>query len=131
MVNALASSSRQYELWMNSNQLLQCGRTYPALFPQTLDEILQQSSPRFENAGRVTSRGAFLTLSISESPKDAAACLLSQILEESVPPRYFLSQRAAAGILRRAEKRGRELPPSLHAALELVAQMTIRPKRDT
>lgn len=31
--------------------------------------------------------------------------------------KYYLSARACAGILRRAEKRGRELPPMLEAAL--------------
>src|SRR5207249_3565471 len=38
-----------------------------------------------------------------------------------VPPRFFLSPRAARGILRRAEKRGRELPHRLHQALESLA----------
>jgi len=72
----------------------------------------------------------FWTLSTSEwnhtlapSLSDDGVCSLSDILEGSgtVPQRYFLSARACAGILRRAEKRGKSLPPSLHAALEAVA----------
>jgi hypothetical protein len=64
----------------------------------------------------------FLTLSSSEWPKDAAVCSLSDILERgSVPQRYYLSPRACAGILRRAEKRGKELPPALLKALKAVA----------
>jgi hypothetical protein len=44
---------------------------------------------------------------------------LSDVLEAShrVPERYSLSQKACAGILRRAEKRGKKLPPMLEAAL--------------
>jgi hypothetical protein len=38
-----------------------------------------------------------------------------------VPAKYSLSARAASGILRRAEKRGRVLPEHLAAALESVA----------
>jgi DNA (cytosine-5)-methyltransferase 1 len=38
-----------------------------------------------------------------------------------IPRRYYLSPKACAGILRRAEKRGKSLPPQLRAALEAVA----------
>jgi hypothetical protein len=38
-----------------------------------------------------------------------------------VPGRYSLSARAAQGILRRAEKRGRTLPPHLLDALRAVS----------
>jgi len=46
------------------------------------------------------------------------------MLEPSVPQKFFLSARAARGILRRAERRGRELPPLLHEALLQVAEST-------
>jgi DNA (cytosine-5)-methyltransferase 1 len=55
-------------------------------------------------------------------PNDAAVCSLSQVLEKgSIPRRYFLSSTACAGILRRAEKRGKKLPAPLQAALMAVA----------
>ena len=38
-----------------------------------------------------------------------------------VPPQFYLSARACAGILRRAEKRGKALPEPLRRALEAVA----------
>src|SRR5204863_119653 len=57
------------------------------------------------------------------SPNVAVGCSLSDVLENHVPPRFFLSPRAAQGILRRAEKRGRMLPSRLQAALESLAQM--------
>jgi hypothetical protein len=62
-------------------------------------------------------------LNISESPNDADVCSLSQVLEQgSIPQRFFLSSTACAGILRRAEKRGKILPPALHEALRSVAE---------
>jgi hypothetical protein len=39
----------------------------------------------------------------------------------TVPERFFLSPRAAAGILRRAERRRRELPRALREALVALA----------
>ena len=66
--------------------------------------------------------GGFSTLNISEWPNDAAVCSLSQILETGpIPQRFFLSAKACQGILRRAEKRGKELPEMLKRALEAVA----------
>jgi len=59
--------------------------------------------------------------SISEWPKDAAVCSLSQVLETDVARKYYLSPKACAGILRRAANRGKELPPQLAAALQAVA----------
>lgn len=54
---------------------------------------------------------------------------LSSILELNVSERYFLSPIACKGILRRAEKRGKDLPPALFAALKAVA-MSITPEPD-
>ena len=66
--------------------------------------------------------GGFSTLNISEWPNDAAVCSLSQILETGpIPQRFFLSAKACQGILRRAEKRGKELPEQLARALKAVA----------
>jgi hypothetical protein len=68
------------------------------------------------------SRIEFWTLSISEWPSDAVVCSLSDTLETGVvPQRFYLSAKACAGILRRAERRGKELPPPLRLALEAVA----------
>jgi len=77
------------------------------------------------------SRGVYLTLNISEWPKDAAVCSLSDIVETGeLPQRYYLSPKACAGILRRAEKRHRQLPHLLQAALERAALTIIKPKPD-
>ena len=47
---------------------------------------------------------------------------LSQILESKTSDKYYLSPTACRGIIRRAEKRGKELPPALMHALKAVAQ---------
>ena len=62
-------------------------------------------------------------LNTSEWPNDAVVCSLSSVLDpaQSIPSRFFLSSKACAGILRRAEKRGKDLPPLLLAALTEVA----------
>ncbi len=55
-------------------------------------------------------------------PSVGAVSSLSDILETGdVPQRFFLSAKACEGILRRAEKRGKSLPPSLQEALQAVA----------
>lgn len=63
--------------------------------------------------------GEYWTLNTGASPKDAVESSLSRILQETVPRRYYLSKTACLGILRRAEERGKDLPPQLEAALEL------------
>lgn len=58
------------------------------------------------------------TLNTGESPSAVEESTLSQILEEDAPEKYSLSAKACAGILRRAERRGKELPQMLREALE-------------
>ena len=66
--------------------------------------------------------GVFWTLNSSAWPNDASVCSLSSVLETGpIPQRYFLSARACSGILRRAAKRGKELPEALRHALAAVA----------
>lgn len=78
-----------------------------------------QASPEATPISTV-SHGGCWTLSISESPNDAVECLLWQVLEREVAPKYYLSKEGAAGILRRAERRGKTLPPLLESALKNV-----------
>ena len=74
-------------------------------------------------APKEQSRGESSTPNISEWPNDADVCLLSQALETTlIPQRFFLSSTACEGILRRAAKRGKQLPPTLQAALEDTAK---------
>lgn len=71
----------------------------------------------------IQSLGARWMRSIGECPKDVEGSGLSQILEDDVPLKYYLSEKACLGILRRSEKRGLPLDPRLKAALQMQACM--------
>lgn len=80
------------------------------------------SCPRWMTSGMVW-HGEYWTRNSSEWPRDAAVCSLSDVLEtRNLPPKYFLSPKACAGIIRRAEKRGKSLPPLLDSALRRVTR---------
>lgn len=112
----------------------ECSVTSPtpsAAFSQLLSEKGTRWNRQGENgqtlvvclAPKEQRRGGWLTPNISEWPNAAVVCLLSQVLEKgSTPSKYFLSSTACAGILRRAEKRGKTLPPLLHQALMHIAR---------
>ncbi len=80
-------------------------------------------SPKWGSVGML-GHGECWTRNGSEWPsadEGSSACSLASILEPSVAPKYFLSPKACAGILRRAEKRGKTLPEALSRALLSVA----------
>lgn len=66
--------------------------------------------------------GAWLTelstYNIGVAPSVGKESTLSQILEANVPEKYYLSAKACEGILRRANKRGKQLPEMLETALK-------------
>ena len=84
-----------------------------------------ESWTKWQNWGRWSSTGPSWTLNGSECPNDDGvfSSSLSSILlsPNDVPSRYYLSSRAASGILRRANNRGKALPPMLEQALQAVA----------
>ena len=88
--------------------------------------ISEWSSPDLLNSG-IAWDGQYWTRDTSESRNAAAACSLSQALEDEVPSKFYLSAKAAAGILRRAERRGKALPSHLQQALEALATDTETP----
>ena len=63
--------------------------------------------------------GSLGTLNTSECPKDVVESSLWQILLDTVPSRYWLSQKACRGMLRRADCRGKLLPKLLEIALSM------------
>jgi len=97
------------------------GRMSPESCRAVEDGILVPSSGRWSNSGMACA-GECWTLNSSESHKGEEESLLSDILETGeIPQRFFLSKKACEGILRRAEKRGKELPRVLLIALRLSA----------
>lgn len=61
--------------------------------------------------------GECMTRNTGESPNAAAVSRLSQILEVTPQEKYSLSAKACQGILRRAERRGKDLPELLKTVL--------------
>lgn len=116
------------------------GKTYQELYPvtkeQTLESCLKKQQklrtqmPLFldlrKESGRIAAvsweiggvlLGEYLMHSFGESPSVAVESHLWQILEDNPHPKYYLSAKACQGILRRAEKRKKELPEMLKNAL--------------
>lgn len=73
-------------------------------------EPFWQTTTRWRGEQWMPSTGAF--------PNVACASRLSSILQVAVPEKYYLSRRACEGILRRASRRGKQLPELLKTALE-------------
>lgn len=90
-------------------------RKHPTCLCLTVDGQWQDACSGQTAAG--LSRGGYLMRSFGESPNVAVASRSSQILEANAPQKYYLSAKACLGIIRRAERRGKELPPTLREAL--------------
>ena len=107
----------------------------PVFYPATEDEILPPSFDGWRNGGMAW-RGGFsmpatseFRSGVGESSLSPVEPTLSSILEPQADSRYALSSKAAAGILRRAGRRGRTLPPMLHEALSELARSVTSPER--
>ena len=61
--------------------------------------------------------GELTTRNTGECPNAVVVSRLSQILEVNPLPKYNLTAKACQGILRRAERRGKDLPKRLKAVL--------------
>ena len=122
-----------------------CGKMFPEPCPQTKAKTSgaslkkRQGSPKkmplfldLRKADGLTQEaswemggpllGEYTMHSFGEFPREENASLLSQILEEEAHQKYSLSAKACQGILRRAEKRGKQLPEILQKALEAQAR---------
>jgi len=120
------------------------GRTSLASSQVTTEKILQEFwecsqaealvSPPMDGETQVSYKesevpipllGGCWTLNTLEFPKEGVASSLSDVLEPigDVPSRYFLSPTACRGILRRAAKRGKNLPLALRQALQQTIEM--------
>lgn len=108
-------------------------RTYPDSLAALRVALSERSSLTWPKQGLLTSNGEFLTPSFSESPNGVSECgsSLAEILQPSVDERYLLSAKACAGILRRAERRGRKLPAPLREALLAVVLSAPSPGTDS
>lgn len=107
------------------------GRMSKAVFPRTADETSQASCTRLANSGILSPIG-LLTLNTPEwthfrsrSPNGDAVCGLSGILEPMKTgkdylrlSKYFLSLKACLGIIRRCERKGKRIDPTIKNCIE-------------
>ena len=131
-------SSAQLNLFDESTQGSLSGRTCREHCHQAGEMILESCSKKSSKSpflylatgarqewltvASVKWHGDNSTLNIGECPNVVKESFLSQILQDDVPPKYFLSARACQGILRRAKTHGKILPPELKTVL--IAQST-------
>ena len=128
---------------MENTQDSQCGKTSQVLSPQMAEKTSDASSnnsaksktPMFLSINLKSgqkqeiswemislSLGVHSMLSTGVYPREECVSTLSQILMADVPQKYYLSQKACLGILRRASERGKKLPEVLETALKKQAQ---------
>ena len=118
---APASGASSVVSWLSCAPPGLLSRTSLAFYPAPGAATSQPSFPGWGNSGMAWPGGC-LTLNGSEWPNGAAVCSLSAILETGGHlSRFLISPKAARGILHRAEKRGKALPPPLRHALEAAA----------
>ena len=107
-----------------------CAKKPPLFLSLNADGQMPGALPTWQENGAL--RGEFSTHSFGESPNAAVESHLWQILEDTPHPKYSLSAKACAGILRRAERRGKKLPPELEEALcAQVSNTKQEPERET
>jgi DNA (cytosine-5)-methyltransferase 1 len=68
--------------------------------------------------------GEYTMLSFGEFPKEEKESHLSQILQGGQLQKYYLSEKACQGILRRAKTRGKQLPEILYKTLMKQARLS-------
>lgn len=127
----------RYMVWENVPGAFSSGEPKGADFKRVLEEVcgISEESVSLPGPpdGAWTPAGIILGQEFSVAwrvldaqfwgvPRDAEESSLSQILEATVPERYYLSPKACGGIIRRAGNRGKKLPPILEAALLMQAQ---------
>ena len=99
----------------SSSKKSQKSATKMPLFLCLKAENGQQADASWQIGGALL--GEYAMHSFTESPKEGVESHLSQILEVNPHPKYSLSDKACLGILTRARRRGKQLPPMLEEAL--------------
>ena len=143
-VGEACSLSTLYDCVLSLESTGLCGKMSPLLFPAAevrisddlfpcsvdgMSRSLKADGENVESSPRLREdsewHGEYLTLNLPEwnnfrgqSRSAGSVSSLSDILVSgNIPPRYYLTVKCAEGILRRAARRGKTLPPVLKEAL--------------
>ena len=111
-------SGKLEDLWKKRKQSGSSSKMSLVYYPLTEAKTLELFSGRWPTSG-IVSDGECLMLSTLEYPSAGAeSSSLAAVLEgQEVSAKYYLSAKACEGILRRANKRGKQLPQELTNAL--------------
>lgn len=90
--------SRLLELLPLKNLSISTSKTFPDCLIITRAKHLKQSSVHWMSWGMMCA-GRYLTAKISEFPSHEIECSLSDILEDNVPEKYYLSRKQAEKLL--------------------------------
>ena len=90
--------SRLLELLPLKNLSISSSKMFPDCLTMTQAGRLKQSSVRWMNWGMMCA-GRYSTAKISEFPSHENECSLSDILEDNVPEKYYLSRKQAEKLL--------------------------------
>ena len=109
----------------HDGRLLRMSQDFYPLIEETTSPL---SYGGWWTSGSVGSDGRLWMRRTSESRNVAGVCSLSEVLQEEVLSKYYLSVKAAMGILRRAEQNNKTLPmPLLRALLKIVQKAEQQP----
>ena len=120
---SLALCSNTFELFARFAQSGCYGKTYPEYCRLTEAVHSESYSMSWPRSGTLW-HGDCLMLNSSVWPNDGSVCSLSEALQSEVSQRYSLTPKACRGILARSERRGKQLPPQLEAAIRETASLS-------
>lgn len=115
-------SLKRCGLSMSADPIILSLKTSKGFYQVTEDGTLSQFSEQSANLGFITPNGNCLILRTSAFPKTGSGCSLSDILEEEVDEKYFLSkkiqERLVLGSLgQRSERIAQDLEPGTKSSI--------------
>ena len=123
LANEAGYSGRLQELWTKRKQNTSSSKTSLVCYPVTKEQILESSSGRWPTSG-ILSGGGCLMLNTLEYPSDASvsSSLADVVQTQPVQQKYYLTIKAAEGVLRRSNRNGKKLPSPLQEVFEDVVR---------
>jgi hypothetical protein len=79
---------------------------YEVYYLMTMDELCRQSL-KFSPTLGIWCNGKYAIVRTTESHRIGKECILSDILEDQVDPKYFLSEKAKKYLIRAEKRRGK------------------------
>ena len=123
LANEAGYSGRLQDLWKKRKQNTSSSKTSLVCYPVTTEKILESSSGRWPTSG-ILSAGGCLMLNTSEYPSEGSvsSSLADVVQTQPVQQKYYLTVKAAEGVLQRSNRNGKRLPDPLQEVFENVVR---------